>query len=76
MDLDDREAVGLMDHDTIGSSADTDAINTLAPPGEKLDMSHEGGEFEVFTDIANVIMRATGRHVYLLLAACVLHWTN
>lgn len=63
MDLDDRAAVATMDLDTIGSTADTDSVQNIAPPGEELEISHEGGDFEVFTDIAKTIVFATGRCV-------------
>ena len=62
MGWDDREAVAQMDLDTFGSDADTQAVSSLIPPGEPLDISHEGGEFEVFEDIEDTITRATGRY--------------
>ncbi len=64
MDVDECDAVSMMDLDMIGSSADTDAVKTLMPPGEALDIGHEGlGDLEVFSDIVNTIVLATGRCV-------------
>lgn len=64
MDVDECNAVSMMDLDTIGSCTDTDAVNTLMPPCEALDISHDGlGDLEVFSDIANTIVLATGRCV-------------
>ena len=64
MDVDEHNAVATMDFDTISSSADTDSINTLVPPGEALDISHEGLEdLTVFSNIANTIVLTTSRCV-------------
>ncbi|KAF8331610.1 hypothetical protein F5887DRAFT_1063993 [Amanita rubescens] len=67
MDPDYRAAVTIMDLDMTGSTADTDSVQNIAPPGEELEISHEGGDFEVFTDIAKTVVFATGRlhHGYL-----------
>lgn len=49
----DREAVQRMDLDADYASDDVDAVSYTAPPGEEgFDISHEGGEFEVFEDLA------------------------
>ncbi|KAF8344671.1 hypothetical protein F5887DRAFT_918042 [Amanita rubescens] len=61
MDPDYRAAVTIMDLDMTGSTADTDSVQNIAPPGEELEISHEGGDFEVFTDIAKTVVFATGR---------------
>ena len=60
MDPDDRAAVAAMDLDTMGSMAHTNSVQNIAPPREELEISHEGGDFEVFTDIAKTIVFATG----------------
>jgi len=61
MGWDERQAVDQMDLDTFGSNSDTQAVSSLMPPSEPLDVSHEGGEYEVFEDIENTITLATGR---------------
>jgi hypothetical protein len=48
----DRDAVENMDLDAGHSTEDTAAVSHIAPPGkEGLDISHEGGEHEVFEDL-------------------------
>jgi hypothetical protein len=62
MDENEHQAVAAMDQDTFGSMLDTDAVNTIAPPGEEgYELSHEGGEYKVFCDIANTITFMTGK---------------
>jgi hypothetical protein len=40
---------------------DVDAISYTAPPGEEgFDISHEGGEFEVFEDVAAGLAESSG----------------
>ena len=62
LDQVDRDAVQQMDLDTgFGTNDDVDAISRTAPPGEEgFDISHEGGEFEVFEDLAAGLAAANG----------------
>jgi hypothetical protein len=60
MAKDDRQAVAQMDIDLIGSADDFDAVANCQPPDEWIDISHEGGEHEVFADLADDIALATG----------------
>lgn len=51
----DQDA-GLADDD------DVDAISHTVPPGEEgFDISHEGGEYEVFNDLVTGLVESTGR---------------
>jgi hypothetical protein len=57
----DREAVQRMDIDNGHSFDDVEAVAHTVPPGdEAFDMSHEGGEFEVFEDIAAGLAQSIG----------------
>ena len=57
----DCEAVENMDIDTSHSTEDTAAISHIAPPGEEgLDISHEGGEHEVFEDLVETLAQSKG----------------
>jgi hypothetical protein len=50
-----------MDHDAGHSPDDFASISHTAPPGEEgFDISHEGGEHEVFEDVAACLAEATG----------------
>jgi hypothetical protein len=50
-----------MDLDAGHSTEDTVAISYIAPPGEEgLDISHEGGEHEVFEDIVEMLAQSNG----------------
>jgi hypothetical protein len=61
LDQEDRDAVQQMDIDTGYIIDDDEAVSHTAPPGEEgVDISHEGGEFEVFEDLAAGIAEATG----------------
>ena len=61
LDQEDREAVGQMDLDAGFGADDVDAVGYTAPPGEEgFDISHEGGEFEVFEDLAMGLAEASG----------------
>ncbi len=57
----DRQAVAEMDIDMFGSADDVAAADQIAPPDEQaFNISHEGGEFEVFKDLTHEIAYATG----------------
>jgi len=43
-----------------GLTVDADVFNTVPPGDEGFDISHEGGEFEVFNDLAEGIAGLTG----------------
>lgn len=44
-----------------GTNDDADAISHTVPPGEEgFDISHEGGEFEVFEEVAAGLAAANG----------------
>jgi hypothetical protein len=62
LNQEDRDAVQQMDLDTgFSTNNDVDAISRTAPPGEEgFDISHEGGEFEVFEDLAAGLAAANG----------------
>lgn len=50
-----------MDLDAGYSNDDTAAISHIPPPGEEgFDLSHEGGEYEVFESLVEDIAQATG----------------
>jgi hypothetical protein len=59
----DRNAVQQMDLDAgFGTNDDVDAISHTVPPGEEgFDISHEGGEFEVFEDLVAGLAAANGQ---------------
>jgi hypothetical protein len=55
----DHEAVENMDTDAGHSTEDTATISHIAPPGkEGLDISHEGGEHEVFEDLIEMLAQS------------------
>ena len=57
----ERDAVQEMDLDAGLLDDDTAALPHLPPPGEEgLDLSHEGGEHEVFDSLVEDIAKATG----------------
>ncbi len=61
MSEEERQAFAQMDIETFGSADDVEAVNHLAPPDEVgFDISHAGGEYEVFDDLAKDIATATG----------------
>ena len=44
-----------------GLSNDVDAVSHIPPPGEEgFDLSHEGGEYEVYEGLVDKIALATG----------------
>ncbi|KAF8219667.1 hypothetical protein L208DRAFT_1338648 [Tricholoma matsutake] len=50
-----------MDIDAGYSGEDVSAISYTALPGEEaLDISHEGGEYEVFEDLVETLAQSTG----------------
>lgn len=58
----DRDAVEQMDFDADQNTNDVAAASQVPPPGEEgYDLSHEGGEFSVFDDLAADIASMTGR---------------
>ena len=57
----DHDAVENMVLDAIHSIEDTAAVSHIAPPGkEDLDISHEGGEYEVFEDLVEMLAQSGG----------------
>ena len=61
LDQEDRDAVEQMDINTGYAADDIEAVSHTAPPGEEgIDISHEGGKFEVFDDLAAGIAESTG----------------
>ena len=50
-----------MDLDAGHSTEDTFAVSHIAAPGkEGLDISHEGGEYEVFEDVVGILAQSNG----------------
>ena len=61
LNQEDRDAVQQMDLDTNYGTDNVDAVSYTAPPGEEgFDISHEGGEFEVFEDVAAGLAELSG----------------
>jgi hypothetical protein len=57
----DHDVVENMDLDAGHSAEDTVAVSHIAPPGEEgLDISHEGGEHEVFEDLIETLAKSDG----------------
>jgi hypothetical protein len=57
----DREAVERMDLDAGHLADDVTAVSHMAPPGEEgFDISHEGGEYEVFDDLVDGLAQCNG----------------
>ncbi|RDB19588.1 hypothetical protein Hypma_013286 [Hypsizygus marmoreus] len=57
----DREAIEQMDLDAGHSDNDVDAVSHIVPPGDEgFGISHEGGEFEVFEDLADGLAQSIG----------------
>ena len=57
----DRDAVEQMDVDADGITDDVEAVAAMVPPGEEgFDISHEGGEYEVFEDIVEGLAQSSG----------------
>ena len=57
----DHDAVENMNLDASHSIEDTAAVSHIAPPGEEgLDISHEGGEHEVFEDLVETLAQLGG----------------
>lgn len=65
----DRDAVECMDLNTGLLVDDVAAVAHTAPPGEEgFNVSHEGGEYEVFDDLVDGLAQSNGQFVdYLLL---------
>jgi hypothetical protein len=58
---DDRQAIVQMDIFTHGTNEDVSAVVNTVPLGEEgIETSHEGGEYEVFENLANEIASAGG----------------
>ena len=58
---DDRQAIAQMDFTMHGAAHDVEAAVNMVPLGEEgLDISHEGGEYEVFENLAKDIASSTG----------------
>jgi hypothetical protein len=56
----DRDAVERMDLDA-GLAEDVAAVSHTAPPGDEgYDISHEGGEHEVFDDLVDGLAQCNG----------------
>lgn len=61
----DRNAVEQMDVDSGIGEADILAASSYPPPGDEgFDISHEGGEHEVFEQLAQGISNSTGRSAH------------
>jgi hypothetical protein len=57
----DRDAVEHMDIDADHTADDVEAVSGMVPPGEEgFDISHEGGEYEVFDDLVEGLAQASG----------------
>jgi hypothetical protein len=50
-------------------NSDHDVFNSVAPGDEGFDISHEGGEYEVFHDLKNGISQLTGLYASCLVIA-------
>jgi hypothetical protein len=61
-----QDAIHVMDvdnHLTLNTDGDSDgeSVRQVVPPGdEDFDISHEGGEFEVFDDLTEGITKISG----------------
>ena len=61
MTFDERNAVASMDTDNGISGEDVAAVDMMAPPIDRpIDISHEGGEVEVFSELASEIGKMSG----------------
>lgn len=61
MTFDERHAVASMDTDNGIGGEDVAAADAMAPPIDTaIDVSHEGGEIEVFSELASEIANRTG----------------
>ena len=50
-----------MDIDADNTTDDVDAISGTVPPGEEgFDISHKGGEYEVFDDLTEGLAQSSG----------------
>jgi hypothetical protein len=50
-----------MDIDADHTADDIEAVSGMVPPGEEgFDISHEGGEYEVFDDLVEGLAQASG----------------
>jgi hypothetical protein len=50
-----------MDIDADHTADDVEAVSGMVPPGEEgFDISHEGGEYEVFDDLVEGLAQASG----------------
>jgi hypothetical protein len=57
----DRDAVEHMDLDMGCLADDVTAVSHTAPPGEEgFDISHKGGEHEVFDDLVDGLTQSNG----------------
>ena len=64
MNFDKQHAIASMDIDEGIYSEDVAAIDMAAPPIDTaIDVSHEGGEIDMFTELASEIVNATGYYV-------------
>lgn len=62
MTYEERRNVASMDVDSGISTEDVTAAGTMAPPIDMvIDVSHEGGEVEVFLELANEIANTSGK---------------
>jgi hypothetical protein len=63
-----------MDHHAGHSLDDFADISHTAPPGEEgFDISHEGGEHEIFQDVAASLTQAMGRYATTLFSSILVH---
>jgi hypothetical protein len=61
LNQEDHNAIQQMDSNANYGTDNVDAIFYTAPPGEEgFDISHEGGEFEVFEDVAAGLAESSG----------------
>jgi hypothetical protein len=70
MSAEDRDMVESMMADY---GMDVDALPYTAPPGDEgLDMSHEGGEYEAFEELAHEVAGISGWYVFSLCSFSIL----
>ena len=70
----DRDAVKQMDVNTGHNTEDIDTIAHVPPPGDEgFDISHEGGEYEVFEGLVDDVHRLTGLYtLFTFIPCCIL----
>ncbi|KAK2460041.1 hypothetical protein APHAL10511_007964 [Amanita phalloides] len=62
MTFDERNALADMDTDASIGNDDVAAVNAMVPPIDmEIEVSHEGGEVEMFSDLASEIANTTGQ---------------